>query len=172
MTARTLETLIRLATAHAKARLSAKVETQDAEQAEKILRFALFKEVIRRKARKRRKLNAGGARQGSDEEEDETDEEEEVEDQRMPMPGQQQKKDDDAYARHSMERDPVWDESQTQVGTGPGPQMDMDIEPSAATSTTATAANFSQTGTLNPARYVFSPSLSPYRIPPMLTNRV
>ncbi|MCJ1287984.1 MCM DNA helicase complex subunit [Xylographa opegraphella] len=56
MTARTLETLIRLATAHAKARLCTRVEERDALAAEAILRFALFKEVVeddsRRKKRK------------------------------------------------------------------------------------------------------------------------
>ena len=55
MTARTLETLIRLATAHAKARLSHRVEEKDADAAESILRFALFKEVIEDQRRKRRK---------------------------------------------------------------------------------------------------------------------
>ena len=55
MTARTLETLIRLATAHAKARLSNRVERKDAEVAEGILRFALFKEVVPDERRKRRK---------------------------------------------------------------------------------------------------------------------
>ncbi|KAF2456151.1 MCM2/3/5 family-domain-containing protein [Lineolata rhizophorae] len=55
MTARTLETLIRLATAHAKSRLSNRVETKDAEVAEEILRFALFKEVVSTDRRKRRK---------------------------------------------------------------------------------------------------------------------
>ena len=55
MTARTLETLIRLSTAHAKARLSNRVETKDAEVAEQILRFALFKEVVEDERRKRRK---------------------------------------------------------------------------------------------------------------------
>lgn len=44
MTARTLETLIRLATAHAKCRLSNRVEERDATAAESILRYALFKE--------------------------------------------------------------------------------------------------------------------------------
>jgi DNA replication licensing factor MCM3 len=46
MTVRTLETIIRLATAHAKARLSNRVEERDALAAESILRFALFKEVL------------------------------------------------------------------------------------------------------------------------------
>lgn len=55
MTARTLETLIRLSTAHAKARLSNRVEERDAKAAEGILRFALFKEVVEDERRKRRK---------------------------------------------------------------------------------------------------------------------
>ncbi|KAL9092113.1 MAG: hypothetical protein Q9165_004546 [Trypethelium subeluteriae] len=57
MTARTLETLIRLATAHAKARLSQRVEQKDAEIAEGILRFALFKEVVEKERRKRQKTS-------------------------------------------------------------------------------------------------------------------
>ncbi len=57
LTARTLETLIRLATAHAKARLSNRVEERDAIAAESILRFALFKEVIEDERRKRRKVS-------------------------------------------------------------------------------------------------------------------
>lgn len=55
LTARTLETLIRLSTAHAKARLSSRVEERDAQVAESILRFALFKEVVEDERRKRRK---------------------------------------------------------------------------------------------------------------------
>ncbi|KAI4096292.1 MAG: hypothetical protein LQ344_001118 [Seirophora lacunosa] len=66
MTARTLETLIRLATAHAKARLSNRVEERDAEAAEAILRYALFKEVIEDERKKRRKPNR--AAEMSDEE--------------------------------------------------------------------------------------------------------
>jgi DNA replication licensing factor MCM3 len=97
LTARTLETLIRLATAHAKARLSAKVQEKDARAAEALLRFALFKEVAKRpKKNKKRRLNTGGsARLGgghdSDDEEsgegegEESDEEEE-EPKRMSMP--------------------------------------------------------------------------------------
>ncbi|TVY25348.1 DNA replication licensing factor [Lachnellula hyalina] len=56
MTVRTLETMIRLATAHAKSRLSNRVDEVDALAAETILRFALFKEVIEDEKRgKRRK---------------------------------------------------------------------------------------------------------------------
>lgn len=72
MTARTLETLIRLSTAHAKARLSSKVEEKDAIVAEGILRFALFKEVQKKASNKRRKLNTGKpAADSSESEEDE-----------------------------------------------------------------------------------------------------
>lgn len=68
MTARTLETLIRLSTAHAKARLSHKVEIQDADAAESILRFALFKEVVEDDRKKRRKVSrADDAAMSSDE---------------------------------------------------------------------------------------------------------
>ncbi|CDO70223.1 hypothetical protein BN946_scf184942.g23 [Trametes cinnabarina] len=70
LTARTLETLIRLATAHAKARLSPKVQRQDAKVAEEILRFALFKEVLRRVRRKKRKLNNGAVEAVDDDDED------------------------------------------------------------------------------------------------------
>ncbi|KAH9473750.1 hypothetical protein Pst134EA_000822 [Puccinia striiformis f. sp. tritici] len=85
MTARTLETLIRLATAHAKARLSPTVSVADAHGAEAILRFALFKEVMRSRktptsgGNKRRKVDKPKKGVGSEEDEmeddDETDEE-------------------------------------------------------------------------------------------------
>lgn len=79
ITARTLETLIRLATAHAKLRLSATVSVQDAEQAERILRFALFKEVIKTKHTKKRKV-AKADDSDSDIETADEDEDEEMED--------------------------------------------------------------------------------------------
>lgn len=75
MTARTLETLIRLSTAHAKARLSTKVQERDAQAAEEILRFALYKQVLKRERRKRRKLNTGGATAANEDESDDEDEE-------------------------------------------------------------------------------------------------
>lgn len=56
ITPRTLETLIRLSTAHAKARLSNRVDEKDAKHAEAILRFAMFKEVLEVGRRKRRKV--------------------------------------------------------------------------------------------------------------------
>ncbi|KAI0666348.1 ATP dependent DNA helicase [Trametes maxima] len=95
LTARTLETLIRLATAHAKARLSPKVQRQDAKIAEEILRFALFKEVLRRTRRKKRKLNNGAVDAIDEDDEDGeaegesdegSDEEEEEASQRMATP--------------------------------------------------------------------------------------
>lgn len=77
MTARTLETLIRLSTAHAKARLSHKVDIQDADAAESILRFALFKEVVEDDRKKRRKVSrADDAALSTDEESSDEDDDE------------------------------------------------------------------------------------------------
>lgn len=76
MTARTLETLIRLATAHAKARLSHKVEEKDAEAAESILRFALFKEVVEDERKKRRKVSHAGAMSTDSSSDDDNDDDE------------------------------------------------------------------------------------------------
>lgn len=74
MTARTLETLIRLATAHAKARLSNRVDERDAIAAEDILRFALFKEVVEDERRKRRRVGTDVPMDSSDEEQEEEEE--------------------------------------------------------------------------------------------------
>lgn len=69
--------MIRLSTAHAKARLSSKVQEQDARAAEEVLQFALFKEVLKRQKRKKRKLNNGVATAENENGENESDEEEE-----------------------------------------------------------------------------------------------
>lgn len=78
LTARTLETLIRLSTAHAKARLSSVVEVKDAKAAEKILRYALFREVVKpkRKKHKKQRLEAGEEFDSEDDNSDDMDIEE------------------------------------------------------------------------------------------------
>ena len=53
VTARTLETLIRLSTAHAKARMSKEVKMRDAEAAVELISFAIFKEVVEKVRHKR-----------------------------------------------------------------------------------------------------------------------
>ncbi|KAK0388711.1 hypothetical protein NLU13_4954 [Sarocladium strictum] len=76
LTVRTLETIIRLATAHAKSRLSSRVEERDALAAEGILRFALFKEVVQDESRKkRRKTGTVDFASSSEEESDDDDDE-------------------------------------------------------------------------------------------------
>ncbi|ROW09440.1 hypothetical protein VMCG_02205 [Cytospora schulzeri] len=73
MTVRTLETLIRLATAHAKSRLSNRVDERDALAAEGILRFALFKEVVEDESRKKRRRTATAQPLSSDEDSSDED---------------------------------------------------------------------------------------------------
>ncbi|XP_028295892.1 DNA replication licensing factor MCM3-like [Gouania willdenowi] len=67
VTARSLETLIRLSTAHAKARMSKAVELEDSEVAVELVQFAYFKKVLE-KVKKRSRAEPGS---GSEEEEDE-----------------------------------------------------------------------------------------------------
>ncbi|KAI1767308.1 MCM-domain-containing protein [Hypoxylon sp. FL1150] len=77
LTVRTLETLIRLATAHAKSRLSNRVDERDALAAEAILRFALFKEVVedesKRKRRRTQRPESDSSEEDSDDDENRGD---------------------------------------------------------------------------------------------------
>lgn len=73
ITARTLETLIRLSAAHAKARLSTTVEDKDAKAAAEVLRFAMFQEVVRVKKTKRRKVNNESEAESEESEEEDAE---------------------------------------------------------------------------------------------------
>ncbi|XP_065082622.1 DNA replication licensing factor Mcm3-like [Ochlerotatus camptorhynchus] len=73
VTARTLETLIRLSSAHAKARMARTVTEKDAQAAIELIQFAYFKKVLEKEKKKRKR-----AEDDSDDEEQEEDDEGEV----------------------------------------------------------------------------------------------
>ncbi|PJF18525.1 DNA helicase [Paramicrosporidium saccamoebae] len=83
VTPRTLETLIRLATAHAKARLSARVERKDARMAVEMVQFCLYKEVKKKPSKRRRKQANDDSGTESSDNSDHSDEDTKVEKDEM-----------------------------------------------------------------------------------------
>lgn len=163
MTARTLETLIRLATAHAKARLSPRVEERDASAAEDILRYALFKDVVKRQRRKKRKLNNGGAsarrgdgEEGSDDddEDENSEEEEEAPPERMtaPVPAVKKTAAKEPGRARGISQDPIWGAAASSADAETqNEDVQMDLDPS---TTTPITAPDDRSGT-RPDRYVY-----------------
>ena len=67
VTPRSLETLIRLSTAHAKCRMSKTVDLEDAEAAIELIQFAIFKKVLAKDKKKKKRDESSDEEQEQEE---------------------------------------------------------------------------------------------------------
>lgn len=123
ITARCLETLIRLATAHAKLRLDKNhVLEEDARQAAELLRFALFNQAEPDKSEKVFRRRSQRQRKGRDGDEDDDDDEETDSDN-------DENDDDDGTDGTGLQRDERSKETRKETEEDEHHESDMEIEP-------------------------------------------